>query len=103
MNAAFQIIHGGVIPLDIATVQTGDGGKCYMSLLANWGLVADVDIESEKFRKIGETRFILGMKSWPDAYLYMTLYISYYYSGIAKNKSTQVVRCTSYPHTIIVM
>ena len=32
-----------------------------MSLLANWGLVADVDIESEKFRKIGETRFILGM------------------------------------------
>ena len=61
MNAAFQIICGGVIPLDITTVQTGDGGKCYMSLLANWGLAADVDIESEKFRKIGETRFILGM------------------------------------------
>ena len=68
LNAAFQIIRGGVIPLDIATVQTGDGGKCYMSLLANWGLVADVDIESEKFRKIGETRFVLGMKPWPDAY-----------------------------------
>ena len=49
-----------MIPLDIATVETGDGGKCYMSLLANWGLVADVDIESEKFRKIGEKRFILG-------------------------------------------
>ena len=63
LNAAFQIIRGGVIPLDIATVQTGDRGKCYMSLLANWGLVADVDIESEKFRKIGETRFILGMVS----------------------------------------
>ena len=60
LNAAFQIIRGGVIPLDIATVQTGDGGKCYMSVLANWGLVADVDIESEKFRKIGETRFVLG-------------------------------------------
>ena len=49
--------------MDIATVQTGDGGKCYMSLLASWGLVADVDIESEKFRKIGETRFILGEQS----------------------------------------
>ena len=60
LNAAFQIIRGGVIPLDMATVQTGDGGKCYMSLLASWGLVADVDIESEKFRKIGETRFVLG-------------------------------------------
>ena len=63
LNAAFQIIRGGVIPMDIATVQTGDGGKCYMSLLASWGLVADVDIESEKFRKIGETRFILGEQS----------------------------------------
>lgn len=60
MNAAFQIIRGGVAPLDVATVQTGDGGKCYMTLLANWGLCADVDIESEKFRKIGETRFVLG-------------------------------------------
>ena len=60
MNAALQIIRGGVIPLDIATVQTGNGGKCYMSLLAGWGLGADIDIESEKFRKIGETRFILG-------------------------------------------
>ena len=68
LNAAFQIIRGGVIPLNIATVQTGDGGKCYMSLLANWGLVADIDIESEKFRKIGETRFFLGMKPWPDTY-----------------------------------
>ena len=38
-------------------------------LLANWGLVADVDIESEKFRKIGEKRFVLStMKPWPDAY-----------------------------------
>ena len=60
MNAAFQIIRGGLATLDVATVQTGDGGKCYMTLLANWGLVADVDIESEKFRKIGETRFVLG-------------------------------------------
>ena len=60
MNAAFQIIRGGVAPLDLATVQTGDGGECYMALLANWGLVADVDIESEKFRRIGDTRFVLG-------------------------------------------
>ena len=35
LNAAFQIICGGVIPSDIATVQTGDGGKCYVSLLAD--------------------------------------------------------------------
>ena len=46
--------------MDIATVQTSDGYKCYMSLLANWGLVADADIESERFRKIGPPRFVLG-------------------------------------------
>ena len=31
-----------------------------MSLAMAWGLVADVDIESEKMRRLGETRFVLG-------------------------------------------
>ena len=73
-NAAFQIIRGGVAPLDLATVQTGDGGKCYMALLANWGFAADADIESEKFRKIGETRFLLGkLKLISHTYLHTRL------------------------------
>ena len=68
MNAAFQIIQGGIIPMDIATVETSDQQTLYMTLLGSWGLVADIDIESEKLRKIGETRFILG--------IYMYIYIS---------------------------
>jgi sphingosine kinase len=59
-NAVFQVIRGGVVPLDMATVQLADGTSTYMSLLAGFGLVADVDIESEKFRKLGKSRFILG-------------------------------------------
>lgn len=59
-NAAFQIIRGGIIPMDIASVQVADDTKRYMTLLCNWGMVADVDIESEKWRSIGETRFLLG-------------------------------------------
>ena len=59
-NAAFQIIRGGVVPMDLATVHLADGTSTYMTLLAAWGMVADIDIESEKFRKIGKTRFILG-------------------------------------------
>ncbi len=59
-NAALQIIRGGTAPLDIATVQTCDGKKHYMTLLNCWGMVADVDIESERWRKLGDTRFILG-------------------------------------------
>ena len=31
-----------------------------MTLLASWGIVADVDIESENMRRLGEARFILG-------------------------------------------
>lgn len=59
-TAAFQIIRGGVVPMDLATVQLDDGTSTYMTLLGSWGIVADIDIESEKFRRIGKTRFILG-------------------------------------------
>jgi len=58
--AAFQIIRGGYSSLDVTTIHTCDGWKCYMSLLGAWGLVADVDIESEKLRKIGDIRFLFG-------------------------------------------
>ena len=56
--------------MDIATVETSDQQTLYMTLLGSWGLVADIDIESEKLRKIGETRFILGI------YMYIYIYIS---------------------------
>ena len=46
--------------MDLATVQTSDDKKHYMCVLSSWGLVADVDIESERWRSIGENRFILG-------------------------------------------
>ena len=59
-TAAFQIISGGVVPMDLATVQLPDGSSSYMAIMTSWGIVADVDIESEKFRKIGKTRFLIG-------------------------------------------
>lgn len=46
--------------MDIATVETADKKPIYMTLLGSWGLVADIDIESEKLRKIGESRFVFG-------------------------------------------
>lgn len=47
--------------MDITTVETVSKQTIYMSLLGSWGMIADIDIESEKFRKIGETRFVIGM------------------------------------------
>ena len=46
--------------MDITTVETADKQTLYMTILGGWGMVADIDIESEKFRKIGDTRFLLG-------------------------------------------
>lgn len=60
-TAAFQIIRGGLTSLDLATVQFGNGTSLYMTILAGWGMIADIDIESERFRRIGEARFTLGM------------------------------------------
>ena len=34
--------------------------KLYAFLSVTWGLVSDVDIESEKYRCMGETRFLIG-------------------------------------------
>ncbi len=59
--AAFQIIRGGVAAMDLSTVQLSDGTSRFMTILASWGMIADVDIESEKFRKLGKARFTIGM------------------------------------------
>ena len=45
--------------MDLAVAYT-PGNKYYFNLLIGWGLISDVDIESEKWRSIGEKRFVLG-------------------------------------------
>ena len=59
-NTAFQIIRGGIQTIDLATVHTTTE-TVYMFLMVAWGLVADVDIESEVFRRLGpQIRATLG-------------------------------------------
>ena len=55
VEAAFVIARGATQPIDIATVQgEGDSPQVstpfYAFLSLSWGIVADIDIESEKFR-----------------------------------------------------
>ncbi|CAN1284384.1 Sphingosine kinase 2 [Linum perenne] len=54
-NAVLAIIRGRKSSLDVATVLQGDT-KYYSVLMLAWGLVADVDIESEKYRWMGSSR-----------------------------------------------
>ncbi|XP_072956842.1 sphingosine kinase 2-like isoform X2 [Typha angustifolia] len=54
-NAAFSIIRGHRRPLDVASVVQGET-KFFSVLMLTWGLVADIDIESERYRWMGSIR-----------------------------------------------
>ena len=47
-------------PMDLLSLQTACGQRLFSVLSLAWGFIADVDLESEKFRRLGEMRFTLG-------------------------------------------
>lgn len=47
-------------PMDLLSLQTASGLRVFSVLSLTWGFIADVDLESEKFRGLGEMRFTLG-------------------------------------------
>lgn len=49
-----------VSPMDLVAVDLASGKRLYSFLSMGWGMIADVDIESEKYRSLGNTRFTLG-------------------------------------------
>ncbi|XP_010439462.1 PREDICTED: sphingosine kinase 1 isoform X1 [Camelina sativa] len=55
-SATISIIRGSTRSLDVATISQGTT-KFFSVLMLAWGLVADIDIESEKFRWMGSARF----------------------------------------------
>ena len=62
LNAAFIFakgLHNSSECLDIAILTQGER-KSYFFLDIAWGIVADVDTETEVLRRMGEVRFILG-------------------------------------------
>ena len=63
----FALLRGQTTPIDLATVQTGE--KTFYSFLSlAWGLAADIDINSEKFRFLGNSRFTVSFLSRIVAY-----------------------------------
>jgi len=46
--------------MDLVAVDTCTGKRLYSFLSVAWGIIADVDIESEKFRSLGNARFAVG-------------------------------------------
>ncbi|CAH3174960.1 unnamed protein product [Porites evermanni] len=59
ISAILGVIRGNLLDLDICSVVTPTE-KLFAFLSVTWGMVSDVDIESEKYRYLGETRFLVG-------------------------------------------
>lgn len=57
--AIFAVICGQTLELDLCTIET-PSKTIYSFLSLTWGIMSDVDIESEKYRYLGNGRFTLG-------------------------------------------
>jgi len=59
LHAAFVVAKHDVVPMDLVAVDTSAGKRLYSFLYVGWGLISDVDIESERYRSMGNARFTL--------------------------------------------
>ena len=59
LSATLLAVHGAYIPLDLATGQFTNY-TVYFFLSFSWGIIADTDIESERWKSLGNSRFTLA-------------------------------------------
>ncbi|XP_018617591.2 sphingosine kinase 1 [Scleropages formosus] len=60
VSCGFLLCKGLVSRLDLVSVSLASGLRLFSFLSLAWGFVADVDIESEKYRYVGAARFTVG-------------------------------------------
>jgi diacylglycerol kinase family enzyme len=58
--ATLNLLKGQPRPLDLMSVRQEGEPLVWSFLLFMWGLIADIDIESEKYRWAGDARFTLS-------------------------------------------
>ena len=59
-NAVFLAVRGAAAPLDVSRVVAAGGQAYHAFLLLGWGLIADVDLQSEGLRWMGEARLYVA-------------------------------------------
>nr|XP_044600282.1 sphingosine kinase 1 isoform X3 [Equus asinus] len=59
-NCTLLLCRRLLAPMNLLSLQTASGLRLFSVLSLAWGFIADVDLESEKFRCLGEVRFTLG-------------------------------------------
>lgn len=60
LSCGFLLCRGLVSPMDLVSVHLTCSPRVFSFLSLAWGFVADVDIESEKYRPVGAARFTVG-------------------------------------------
>uniref|UniRef100_UPI003AACC140 sphingosine kinase 1 n=1 Tax=Centroberyx gerrardi TaxID=166262 RepID=UPI003AACC140 len=60
LSCGFMLCKGLVGSLDLVSVHLASKQRLFSFLSLAWGFVADVDIESEKYRHVGAIRFLMG-------------------------------------------
>ena len=55
VQAAVLISRHDVIPFDLIVVDVCDGRRIFGFLCIAWGIIADVDCDSERYRFLGKT------------------------------------------------
>ena len=58
IHSTFLLLKHTVRPMDLVAIDT-IARRVYSFLSVTWGMVADIDIESERFRNLGNARFTL--------------------------------------------
>ena len=61
VQAAVLTATHSVLPFDLATIDTCDGQRIFSFLAVEWGIIADVDCESEQYRFLGKINQILNI------------------------------------------
>ncbi|XP_074116913.1 sphingosine kinase 1 isoform X2 [Sminthopsis crassicaudata] len=59
-NCTTLLCQRGLSPMNLLSLHTASGSRLFSVLSLGWGFVADVDVESEKYRCLGKIRFTLG-------------------------------------------
>lgn len=54
VQAAVLIATHDVIPFDLAIVDICDGQRLFSFLCIEWGIIADIDCDSEQYRFLGK-------------------------------------------------
>ncbi|KAL6110247.1 sphk1 [Pungitius sinensis] len=60
VSCGFLLCQGLVARMDLVSIHLSSGPRLFSFLSMAWGFVADVDIESEKYRHAGAARFTVG-------------------------------------------